>query len=128
MFCYKCGKEIPAGSAFCPFCGVRQGEGAMEESSAAAVPPSPAGEGFSQPINTSPVSKAQYNLLCILGLVISAISLVFNYFGLVGLGGTIVSVIGIIQCNRSKENGRILGVLGVLLGAVSIIQAVTAML
>ncbi len=66
--------------------------------------------------------------MCILGVVISLISLFFNYFGLVGLGGTIVSVIGLVLCSRRQENGRILGVIGVLFGVTSIVTAVLAML
>ena len=136
MYCIKCGKEIPENSSFCPFCGANQSDsgaaaqpgasgtenaGAKSGGSAAAGP-------YAQPVNQSPIRKAQYNLLSILGLVISLISLVFNYFGLVGLGGIIVSVIGLIHCNRRKENGRILAVLGIFFGAVSVITAVLALL
>lgn len=142
MYCFKCGKEIPENSVFCPFCGAQLNNAAQPAASAApAAAPAregdaqpansaaaPAREGYAQPVNQSPIRKAQYNLLCILGLVISLISLVFNYFGLVGLGGIIVSVIGLVLCNRRRENGRILGVLGVLFGAVSVVTAVLAML
>ena len=142
MFCLKCGKQIPEESVFCPFCGAQQGAGAQESvarepagvapaaqnTAEAAQAPAQARADYASPVNQSPIRKAQYNLLCILGLVISLISLVFNYFGLVGLGGIIVSVIGLVLCNRRKENGRILGALGVLFGAVSVITAVLAML
>ena len=138
MYCIKCGKEIPDNSLFCSFCGSRQDGSTREEQGAApsANTAGSAGAGmnaaqngaaYDRPINDSPIRKAQYNLLCILGLVISAISLFFNYFGLVGLGGIIVSVIGIVLCGRRKENGRILGVLGVFLGAFSLIYAIMAM-
>ena len=131
MFCFKCGKEIPDNSAFCPFCGAKQ-ESAAPSAPASDVEAKPAaapsGAGYAQPVNTSPIKKAQYNLLCILGMVISLISLVFNYFGLVGLGGIIVSVIGLVLCSRRKENGRIMGVLGVFFGAFSVIVAVIAMM
>lgn len=143
MFCNKCGKEIPNDSAFCPFCGAN-----LTAAAAGGPAPEPAGQpapgqpaadqsaasqpandaGFAQPVNQSPIRKAPYNLLSILGLVISLIAQVFNYFGLVGLGGIIVSVIGLVQCNRRKENGRILGALGVFFGAVAVITAVLAML
>ena len=139
MYCIKCGKEIPDNSLFCPFCGSRQDAGTREEQGAPAPSANTAGSAgagmdaaqkgpaYDRPINDSPIRKAQYNLLCILGLVISLISLVFNYFGLVGLGGIIVSVIGLVLCGRRKENGRILGVLGVFFGAFSLIYAIMAM-
>lgn len=130
MYCFKCGKEIPDDSVFCPACGTKQDGTAQEPKPANAgpAPTPPVNADYAQPVNQSPIHKAQYNLLCILGLVISLISLVFNYFGLVGLGGVIVSVIGLVLCNRRKENGRILGALGVLFGAVSVITAVVAMM
>ena len=127
MFCTKCGKEIPEGAAFCPFCGAARAA-APGAGSGEGTPAPPAGGDYARPVNQSPIRKAPYNLLCILGLVISLISLVFNYFGLVGLGGIIVSVIGLVLCNRRRENGRILGALGVLFGAVSVVTAVLALL
>ena len=30
MYCYKCGKELPAGAVFCPFCGTKQGAAAAD--------------------------------------------------------------------------------------------------
>lgn len=154
MYCIKCGKQVPDNSVFCPFCGARQ-DGATGEAAAPAAnnaaetasatgtaQPSAAqpnteyaqptaaqpGVAYAQPVNQSPIKKANYNLLCILGFVISLVSLVFNYFGLVGLGGLIVSVIGLVLCNRRRENGRILGVLGTFIGATSVIVAVLAMM
>ena len=96
MFCVKCGKQIADGSKFCPECGAVQ----PNDSAKNAV-------YSSNPNNStnhySTVRKAQYNIMCIVGLVVSCISLLLNFWGLVGIAGTIISVIGVIQQNRTPK-------------------------
>ncbi|MBR6498859.1 MAG: zinc-ribbon domain-containing protein [Clostridia bacterium] len=127
MFCTKCGKELPEGAVFCPFCGQKQGTPAETPASPA---PAPESAGYAKPVNQSPIKKARYNILCIIGLVIGAIAIVFSYIPLdlfkvlgvlAGIGAVIVAAIGVVRCNRTNENGRIHGVLGILLGALTII-------
>ena len=119
MFCVNCGKEIQDGVAFCPECGTTQ-QGAT---------PSVSDSGcYSNPTSQPIVQKAPYNIICIIGLVISGISLLLNFWGLVGIAGTIVSVIGLLQCKQKNENGKILAIIGVCIGAYSIIYGVVTLL
>lgn len=37
MFCQNCGKEIPDGVAFCPHCGIKNGETSAEDNTSAGV-------------------------------------------------------------------------------------------
>lgn len=115
MFCYNCGREIQEGSAFCPVCGASQQR---------TTPP----PVYENPTNPTVVKKAPYNTMCIVGLVISAISLLLNFFGLVGIAGTIVSTIGLMNCKKNNENGKAHAIIGICIGVFSIFYGVYALL
>ena len=113
MFCTNCGKEIPNGSLFCPECGAsQQGVTPLPVSNAS---------GYVGQNNISTVQKAPYNIACIVGFVISVISLLLNFWGLVGIAGTVVSVIGLVSCKQKNENGKVLAIIGIVIGIVSIL-------
>ena len=120
MFCKKCGKEISDGSTFCSECGAAQ--------QGTTPPPASNTGNYANPVNQAVVKKAPYNMMCIIGLVISGISLLLNFFGLVGIAGTIVSVIGLISCKQKNENGKILAIIGIIIGVYSILYGVNAIL
>ncbi|MBS5724489.1 MAG: zinc-ribbon domain-containing protein [Clostridiales bacterium] len=63
----KCGKEIEVNAVFCHWCGAQQKEDS--ESGTASVS-----------------EKKDLNVLCVLGLVISGVSLMLNFWGLVHMG------------------------------------------
>jgi len=119
MFCTCCGKEIKEGSVFCPNCGASQ--------QGATTPITSAG-GYSNPTIQPTVQKAAYNTMCIVGLVISCISLLLNFWGLVGIAGTIVSVVGLSSCNQKNENGKALAIIGIIIGVFSIFYGLFAIL
>lgn len=102
------------------------------------VPPSPTAfqqtpgvftQGQSQPMQ--PVIPQQvpqqenYNTLCIVGLVISAISLGLGMYdgALIGLGGLIVSIVGLVNCRTKNEKGTILAIIGIVCGSISFLYA-----
>lgn len=120
MFCSNCGKKINDEAIFCPECGAaQQGD----------LPPLVSNTGYyANPVNQSTVQKAPYNTTCIVGLVISGISLLLNFFGLVGMAGTIVSVIGLISCKKKNENGKALAIIGIIIGIFSIFYGMIVIL
>lgn len=120
MFCVNCEKEISDKSTFCPKCGAAQ--------QGATPPPTPNTGSYATPVNQSTVQKAPYNVMCIIGLVISGISLLLSFFGLVGIAGTIVSVIGLTSCKRKNENGKACAIVGIVIGVFSILYALIAIL
>ena len=111
MFCNKCGKEIKEGSAFCSECG-KKNEGVVLPTSNVC--------SYASSTNQSAVQKTPYNVMCIIGLVISGISLLLNFWGIVGIAGTIVSVFGLLDSKRKNENGNTLAIFGIVIGVFSI--------
>lgn len=119
MFCSNCGKEIKDGATFCPECGTAQ--------QVTTPPPTSNVGNYATPTSQPTVQKAPYNTMCIVGLVISCISILLNFYGLVGIAGTIVSVIGLNSCKQKNENGKALAIFGIVIGVMSIIQGVIAL-
>ena len=64
-------------------------------------------------------SSANYNGLSIAGFSLSCAAILFNFFfGLPGIVGLILSIIGLCQCNKRSEKGRGLAIAGIAIGAV----------
>ena len=125
MFCRNCGKEITDGTAFCPECGAAQ-NGTTQNAS--QEPPTISNAAYSNPTNQSEVKKVPYNTMCIVGLVVSGISLLLNFFGIVGIAGTILSVLGLMDCKKKNENGKALAIIGIVIGVFSIIYGLVAIM
>lgn len=63
--------------------------------------------------------SANYNGLSIAGFSLSCAAIIFNFFfGLPGIVGLILSIIGLCQCNKRSEKGRGLAIAGIVIGAV----------
>lgn len=106
MFCPKCGKELADGSTFCPLCGTSLGNGA--------------------PVQAS--QGTRYNTFAIVGFVIGILSLLINFFGLVGIAAVIVSVVGLKQVQENNEKGKGLAIAGLVIGIFSVIYGVISLL
>ena len=146
MRCVKCGAELPDGAAFCPTCGAAQRQAQpdpweqprhtpdpWERSNRPADPwespnreapgpqagPGPSGGGTPPP-PPPPVSPPRTNTQCIVGLVLSCVALFINFFGLIGLVGLVVSISGLRQCGQRGEGGKVLAIIGIVLGGVSV--------
>ena len=63
--------------------------------------------------------SANYNGLSIAGFSLSCAAIIFNFlFGLPGIVGLILSIVGLCQCNKRSEKGRDLAIAGIVIGAV----------
>ncbi len=71
---------------------------------------------------------AAYEPICIVGLVISIISIFVGFWGATGIIGVIVSAAGMANANEHKERGKELAGLGILIGACTALYAFYAML
>lgn len=72
------------------------------------------------PPQEQPVQNAKYNGLSIAGFCVSCAAIFFNLtlFGLAGIAGLILSIIGLRQCNARGDKGRGLAIAGIVIGAV----------
>ena len=111
MYCSGCGKEIEEEVQYCPHCGknlrVQPSETAVEQ----------------QAEKPRQNKEIKINTLSIIGFVISLISLFLNFFGIVGIGAVIVSVIALMQIKEKNENGKGFALTGVIVGSVSVLYA-----
>lgn len=105
MFCPKCGTPAAPDTKFCPKCGT-------------AVQP--------DPIIYSPYPPAipqRYNVFCILGFVVSLISQLINLWGLIGIAGIVLSIVGLSGSQQKNEKGRGLAIAGIVFGVFSVLYA-----
>ena len=112
MFCIKCGKQLEEGTSFCPSCGTSQ--------ESIATPP----------VSNSyqPQESASTNTMAIVGFVVSIISLLINFWGIIGIAATILSVLGYINSSKNGQKGKGLALAGIIIGAISILWGCIALL
>lgn len=116
MFCSRCGCEVKEGAAFCTNCGAPQRKAAADNSSN--------GRGA----DGRPIHRTQYNVLSIVGMALSCIALIiFNCYGLVGLAGLIVSIIGLKNCKKNDEDGRAFAIIGIVVGGIDILAGIISL-
>lgn len=60
------------------------------------------------------------NGLAIAGFVVSLVSLLINFAGIVGLVGTILSAVGLAKCKNLNGKGKGLAIAGLIIGIFSI--------
>ncbi len=133
MYCIKCGNELNDGTAFCPKCGTQQQaetEPAVEQPTTFQAEPMQ-----SAAYTTSTASAAQtaapeppYNGLCIAGLVVSCVSILLNLFGLVSIAGIILSAMGVSASKKKGEKGRVLGIIGIVIGSIVVLFTIIVIL
>ena len=110
MFCYKCGKQLEEGTAFCPDCGAAQNKEVVTNTN---IP--------QKDDNTD-------NALSIIGFVISLISLVFNPFGVVSIIAAVCCGIVTRKARAEGKTANKLANAGVIIAAIGIGWTVFVML
>lgn len=147
MFCPNCGNHIlDANASFCPNCGAQlnsftQGndqssaqqdfqqdsqQNSQQDSQQNSQQDSQ--QSWYNQFNYTPPQQdctpcapsANYNGLSIAGFSLSCAAILSNIFlfGLPGVVGLILSIVGLCQCNNRSEKGRGLAIAGIAIGAV----------
>lgn len=105
MFCRICGKEIHDEAVICPSCGCQ-----VKETAATT----------SQPEK----EQKKANILCIIGFVLSLVSLIIALYGVVAIAGLVLSIIGVVQTNKKGERLKGLGIAGICISAASLVYTI----
>ncbi len=104
MYCRICGKDVNDQAVICPHCGCQ----------------------IATPVQTEQTTKPQKkaNIFCIIGFVLSLISLILALWGIVAIAGLVLSIIGIIQCSRNGDKLKGLGIAGICVATGSLVYTV----
>lgn len=104
--CKECGKEISDEASFCPNCGYSVNNSNATE------------------INNQSNNYVKTNGFAVAGFVISLVSLLINFWGIVGLLGTIFSAIALNEINKHNEKGKGMAIAGLIIGIIGIIWGI----
>ena len=64
----------------------------------------------------------------IAGFVLGLISWFLDFFGIVGIMAIVFSAIGLSQLSRTNQKGKVLAIIGLVLGITNVIYAVLGLL
>lgn len=100
-FCENCGAELKENSEVCLECGKYTSKKENDGNSADAN-----------------------NKLALAGFIVSMVSLLINFAGLVGLTGAILSGIGLAQVSKGNGKGKGLAIAGLIVGIFSVLYGI----
>ena len=106
-YCRNCGTKLPEEARFCPSCGTVTEQGYS-------------GQHFS---SIPQYQAPEINVLAIVGFILALVSLIFNFFGAVGIVGIVLSAIALSQSPEGDRN-RGMAVAGVIIGGISALWGV----
>lgn len=116
MYCTNCGKQIDDGAMFCPECGTRMIQGQEQVHSAEPM------------YRQQATSNAKLNIMAIIGFVIACVSLLLNFWGIVGIVALVFSVVGLVQVSGGNGKGKGFAIAGIAVGGFSVLYGVIAIL
>ena len=109
-FCTKCGIEVTG--SFCTNCGSAV-NGTQNQQMAYQT--------------QRPVTEQKLNVMALVGFTLGCVSLLLNFFGIVGILALVFSIIGLTQINNTGGKGKGLAVTGIILGAIGVVWGVIAL-
>lgn len=107
MFCSKCGKQLEEGQNFCPNCGTAQQVTVVSSSNT----------------NIQQSENPTTNTMAVVGFVVGLISLLIDFFGIIGIIAIVLSVAGYMGCKQHNQKGKGRAVFGVIFGLMSVLYA-----
>ena len=100
MYCSKCGKEVSDEAVVCVHCGcmIRK-----------------------EKIYDDRVFERKINILCLIGFILTMVSLLIALWGIVAIVGMVLCGIGVSQASRNEDRLKGLGVAGLIVGGISLL-------
>ena len=113
MFCQKCGKELPDGSSFCPYCGAHTNVSSNNSS-------------FGYYANKINEESKKYNVWAIAGFAVAAVSFFLpGFFTLItGISALVMSIYAAKQIKVTGEKGNVFAILGIVFGATFMLYSI----
>ena len=114
MFCSNCGKDVANDMKFCDKCGNRL----YNETESLEV------NNTDGQMNTKP----KLNIMALVGFILGCVSLLINFWGIVGIIALVFSIVGYAQISNNSEGGKGLAIGGIILGAIGIVYGFVMLL
>ena len=70
--------------------------------------------------NNNGYAPVKTNTFCIVGLVLAIASFFINYWGLLSAVSLVLSIVGVYQCSKTGEDGKVMGIVGIILSSIDI--------
>ncbi len=102
-FCENCGAELKENSEVCLECGKYVSKKGN---------------------NGNTKNYDENNKLALAGFIVSMVSLLINFAGLVGLAGAILSGTGLVQVSKGNGKGKGMAIAGLIIGIFSILYGI----
>ena len=106
-YCKHCGKEIDDKAVVCIYCGCATNDTEVSSGN----------------VQHSKSSDNNSNMMSVVGLVISCVSLIVALFGTVA----IVSTIGLVKSKQKNGAGKGMAIAGIIVGGLSLIYTAIAL-
>ena len=107
MFCRNCGKEINDDVSFCPNCGC---PARMVEKN--------------QQYYDYEERLGKYETFSLAGFIISLLSIIITFFGIMPIISLALSMIGLKHANQMEQTYKILGIIGVIISFFIIVLTI----
>lgn len=123
MFCSSCGSKVNAEAKFCNACGaqVQPASGPVEPDNSQTDNSNQSQRSWTTYQSDAQTYPASYNALCIIGLVVSGVSIFVPIFGILAIAGIVMSILGMRQAKHRHQQGKIPAIIGIVLGAIGLV-------
>lgn len=121
-FCSNCGSQIGDESKFCPNCGkTLDAQNAGQQQTQTTQTSQPNYQQGYQPNYQQTQTKPKLNIMALVGFILGCVSILINFWGIVGIIALVFSIVGYTQIKNTGNGGKGLAITGIILGAIGVV-------